>query len=98
MNTDTRSMPRGELLKYLRETYPQGVARAQALLKEQKNMHDAFCTLFREKPCTIPEVAQATGIPAEKVLWFVAAMKKYGLVEETGMCGDYPLYKKAEEK
>ena len=26
-----------------------------------------------------------------------AALKKYGLVVEAGMCGDYPLYKKAEE-
>jgi len=24
-------------------------------------------------------------------------LKKYGIVVETGMCGDYPLYKRASE-
>jgi len=31
------------------------------------------------------------------VLWYVASFKKYGLIVEKGMCGDYPLYIKAEE-
>jgi hypothetical protein len=30
-------------------------------------------------------------------LWYLSALKKYGIVEEAGMCGDYPLYKKVEE-
>jgi hypothetical protein len=43
-------------------------------------------------------LSAASGLPSEKVLWFVAAMKKYGIVVENGMSGDYPLYQKAEAK
>ena len=93
----TQILSRTELLKQLRTTHAESVKRAQALLKEQKHMQQELCAFFRERPRTIPEAAQATSIPADKVLWFVAAMKKYGVVVEAGMCGDYPLYKKAEE-
>ncbi len=51
---------------------------------------------MQDQPRTIPELASAANLPAPQVLWFVAAMKKYGLVEEAGMCGDYPLYRKAQ--
>ena len=97
MIEQTLAMSRAEMLKRLRTTHAESVKRAQALLKEQKHMQEELCALFRERPRTVPEVAQATGLPTEKVLWFLAAMRKYGLVVEAGMCGDYPLYKKAEE-
>jgi predicted transcriptional regulator len=74
------------------------VEQAQALLKEQKKMQQEICALLRLQPATIPEVAQATGLSSDKVLWFMAALKKYGIVVEAGMCGDYPLYRKSEEK
>jgi hypothetical protein len=97
MTTQTKTLSRGEMLKQLRTTHAESVKHAQALLKEQKHMQEELCALFRERPRTVPEAAQATGLSTEKVLWFLAAMKKYGLVVEAGMCGDYPLYKKAEE-
>jgi predicted Rossmann fold nucleotide-binding protein DprA/Smf involved in DNA uptake len=97
MTTQNQTRSRGEILKQLRTTHAESVKRAQVLLKEQKHMQEELCSLFRERPRTVPEAAQATGIPADKVLWFLAAMKKYGIVVEAGMCGDYPLYKKAEE-
>jgi len=97
MIAQTKVLSRAELLKQLRITHSESVKHAQELLKEQKHFHVELCALFRERPRTVPEVAQATGLPTEKVLWFLAAMKKYGLVVEAGMCGDYPLYQKAEE-
>ena len=97
MMEQPQATSRAEMLKNLRTTHAESVKRAQALLKEQKHMQEKLCALFRERPRTVPEVAQATGLPTEKVLWFLAAMRKYGLVVEAGMCGDYPLYKKAEE-
>ncbi|MCB0119246.1 MAG: hypothetical protein H6634_10590 [Anaerolineales bacterium] len=96
--TTTQTLSRAELLKQLRTTHAESVKRAQELLKEQKKMQQELCAVFREKARTVPEAAESTGIPANKVLWFVAAMKKYGVVVEAGMCGDYPLYKKAEEE
>lgn len=97
MTSQAKTLSRGELLKQLRTEHAESVERTQALLKEQKHLQQELCAFFREKPRTVPEAAQATGIPADKVLWFVAVMKKYGIVVEAGMCGDYPLYKKAEE-
>jgi predicted transcriptional regulator len=92
---ETRS--RGATLKHLREVHATTVKRTQALLREQKRMQQAICRFVGENPRTVPEIAAEIGRPAHEVLWFVAALKKYGIVVETGMCGDYPLYKRADE-
>ena len=89
---------RGEILKRLREAHGATVERAQALLREQKQMQNAICQFIRETPKTVPEIALAIGKPAHEVLWFVSALKKYGIVVEAGMCGDYPLYQRAKEQ
>jgi predicted transcriptional regulator len=93
----TNALSRGELLKHLRETHAEGVARAQVLFREQKQMQQAICSVIRETPKTIPEIASAIGKPTHEVLWFVASLKKYGIVVENGMCGDFPLYQRAKE-
>ena len=98
MSVEPKTLSRAELLKQLRTTYPAGVARAQALLKEQKHVQDEIGRVLREKPASVPEVAAAVGIPPQKALWYLAAMRKYNLVVENGMSGDYPLYQLAEEK
>ncbi len=90
-------MSRGEILKQMRAAHAQEVERAQALLKEQKHAQQQIFQALQEGPKSVPEVAQATGIQAQQVLWYLAAMKKYNLVVEKGMDGDYPLYQKAEE-
>jgi len=88
---------RGDMLKQLRQAHAETVERTQALLREQKQMQNAICQFIRETPHTVPEIAQATGKPAHDVLWFIAALRKYGIVAEAGMCGDYPLYQRAKE-
>jgi hypothetical protein len=98
MSTDLKSLSRGELLKHLRETYPEGVKRAQALQKEQRHIQEEIVKVLKEKACTVPEVAAAVQIPSQQALWYLAAMRKYNLVIENGMSGDYPLYQLAEEK
>jgi predicted transcriptional regulator len=98
MSTPANILSRGETLKQLRLKHAESVERTQALLREQKRTQQQICALLREKPRTVPEIAQAIGLPTEKVLWFLAAMKKYGLVIEAGMCGDFPLYQNAEEQ
>jgi predicted transcriptional regulator len=98
MSEEKTSVPsRGELLKRLRETHPEGVARAQILFREQKQLQQAICSFIRETPKTIPEIASAIGKPTHEVLWFIASLKKYGIVVENGMCGDYPLYQRVKE-
>ena len=98
MTTQPATQSRGEMLKRLREQHAATVERTQALLKEQKRVQQEICKAIREKPMTVPEIAEAVGMPANEVLWYVASFKKYGLLVEKGMCADYPLYQKAEEK
>ncbi|MBN1451720.1 MAG: hypothetical protein JW963_11955 [Anaerolineales bacterium] len=96
--TQTKNISRGEMLKHLREQHAETVARTQALLKEQKRVQQEICKVLRDNPKTVPEIAEAVGMPAHEVLWYVASFKKYGLIVENGMCSDYPLYQKAQEK
>jgi len=90
---------RAEMLKHLREEHKETIARTQALLKEQQAIRRQICQVMRDTPKTVPEVAEATAIPADQVLWHVAAMKKYGLVQDAGLDEDeaYVLYRLAGE-
>jgi predicted transcriptional regulator len=98
MNTPKVTQSRGEMLKRLRTEHAATVERTQAYFKEQKQIQQEICKVIREKPKTVLEIAAATGFATHEVLWQVMAMKKYGLVVETGMCGDYPLYQRVGEE
>jgi predicted transcriptional regulator len=98
MTTKKEAKKRGILLKRLREEHKETVTRTQALLKEQKAIRRQICQPMREEPKAVPELAELTGLPADQVLWHITAMKKYGLVIENGMCGEYYLYQMAEDK
>lgn len=89
---------RAIFLKRLREEHKETVARTQEMLKEQKAIRRQICQPTRDQARTVPEIAEITGIPAQDVLWHITAMKKYGLVAETGMCGEYYLYQRVEDK
>ncbi len=88
---------RAIFLKRLREEHKESVAQAQELLKAQQATRREICQVMRETPKTVPEIAAATGLPTHDVLWHVTAMKKYGLVVETGMCGEYYLYQRVKD-
>jgi predicted transcriptional regulator len=98
MTTQQATQSRGEMLKRLREQHSATVERTQALFKVQKRVQQEICKVLRDTPKTVPEVAEAVNMPAHEVLWYMASFKKYGLIVETGMCADYPLYQKVEEK
>jgi hypothetical protein len=46
---------------------------------------------------TVPEIAELTGLDAAVVLFQVAAMRKYGKVEDAGKRGDYLCYRARKE-
>ncbi len=92
----SKASERGQMLKQLREEHKEGVEWAKAALKKQKELRRQMCAPMREGPKTVPELAVASGLPADEVLWHLMAMKKYDLVEEVGMCGDYYLYQRRE--
>ena len=88
---------RTALLKGLREQHRETVQRTQTLLKEQKAVRRSIGQAIREAPKTVPEVAEATRLPANEVLWHIIAMKKYDQVIETDMCGEYYQYQMVKE-
>lgn len=89
---------RSELLKQLREKHVEGVQAAQALLKAQNATRKALREAMKDTARTIPEMAEASGLPAHEVLWHVTAMKKYDMVKEEGLSGYYYTYRLAEGK
>ena len=98
MTTKDDAKRRAIFLKKLREEHKETVTRTQALFKEQRAVRKQICQHMREEPKAVPEIAALAGLPAGEVLWHVTAMKKYGLVIETGMCGEYYLYQRVEDK
>jgi len=89
---------RTAVLKDLRSEHAETVTRTQALLKEQKKVEKLICQSIREQAKTVPEIAAEVDMPTHEVLWYLTAYKKYDIVVEEGMCGEYVLYKKVLEK
>lgn len=91
---------RTEMLSALRQEHQESIQRAQALLKKQQAVRKVLRQAMKGAAHTIPELAQATGLPADQVLWHVSTMKRYDLVVETGMDenGEYYLYTLREAK
>jgi len=85
------------MLKRLRTEHALTVERTQTLLKEQKQVQKLICRSIREKAKTVPEVAEEVNLPTHKVLWYLTAYRKYDLVVEEGMCGEYVLYRQIQE-
>jgi predicted transcriptional regulator len=92
MTTRENAKKRSIFLKGLREQHKESVERTQLLLKEQKAIRKVICQPIRAEAKTVPEIAGLTGIPADQILWHITAMRKYGLVVESGMQGEYYLY------
>jgi predicted transcriptional regulator len=82
------------MLVELRKQHETTVQKAQELLKTQQSARKKLRQAMEAGPLTVPGLASATGIPSHEVLWHIAAMKKYGLVEEAGMddAKEYYLY------
>jgi predicted transcriptional regulator len=89
---------RGRFLKGLREQHRDSVQRTKDLIKEQNAIRKPIRRAMKSGPKTIPELAEATELPADTVLWHVTAMKKHGLVVEVGMCGEYYQYQLSPER
>ncbi len=98
MSTREEAKERAAVLAGLREQHADTVTLSQTLLKEQNAFRKQLRKVLSEGPKSVPELAAATGLPADRVLWHITAMKKYDLVVETGMNddGEYYLYALAE--
>ncbi len=65
--------------------------KAAARFRQQRK---AVESALKSGPATVPQLAQATGLPAHEVLWHLAGMRKYGTAQETAQDGDYPRYER----
>ena len=83
---------RGQALKELRAQHAESVRRGQALIKDQNAKRRSIRRALQDGPRTIPELAQATGLPGPTVLWHVTAMRKRGLLVEAGLEDGYCRY------
>ena len=87
-----------ELQKVRREERKESLSQAQALLKDQQAKRKAIREALKEEPRTVPEVADHTGLASHEVMWHMMAMKKYDLIEELDIDGEYYRYRLTQEK
>ncbi len=81
-----------QMLKQLRKQRKESVARATAIMKNNKKDMKMVRGTLSDGPATVPQIAGATGLFSDQVLWYVAAMKKYGEIQEAGKDGAYFQY------
>lgn len=79
-------------LKKLRQERRQSIKSATAAMKLQRKSVKAINATLSRGAATVPELAERTGMPTDKVLWYIATMKKYGQIVEDGKDGGYYRY------
>ena len=82
-----------EALKKLKAARKEQIAGATKRMQAQRRALKAIKASLADSELTVPELAEATGLPVDQVLWFVASMKKYGEILEGPKAGDYYRYK-----
>ena len=97
MNDKESAKQRAQELKELRGKHQITVDRTQALLKEQGKVERKIIKLIKEESKTVPDIASQLEMPTHRVLWYLTALKKYDLIREDGMDGEYVLYMRREE-
>jgi predicted transcriptional regulator len=97
MSEKEEKKARAQTLKKLREKYKANVEETRELLKDQQTVRRVIQKAIADEPKTVPQTAEETGLPASDVLWNLMAMKKYGLVVECEMQGEYYTYQLAKE-
>ncbi len=87
------------MLGELRQHHSVQVKKAQELLKEQQTIRRSLQRALQQAPHSIPQLSATTNLATHIVLWHIAAMKKYGIIEEAGMdeSGEYYLYRLVKE-
>jgi predicted transcriptional regulator len=97
MTDKEEARQRTQLLKQMREEHEETVKRTQETRKEQQRIRRAIRDALGSEAKTVPAIAEAAGLSAQEVLWHVMAMKKYGLIDEKEMDGQYYTYQLVKE-
>ena len=86
------SIEKKQAMKKLRQERQQWIADASNRVKQQRKDLAAMKKHLTAGADTIPELARATGMKPADVLWYMAALKKYGEVVEAEKYGSYFRY------
>jgi predicted transcriptional regulator len=82
-----------EALKRLKAARKDQIAGATARMKIQRQAVKAIKEQLKDGELTVPELAQATGLAAAEVLYYVASLKKFGEILEGSKDGGYYRYR-----
>ena len=85
-------------VQILRERHGGVSKQLKERVSEQTKIRKKIAEALRDKPRTVPEISEISGIPAHKVLFYLMGMKKYGEVIEGEERDDYYEYALKEEK
>lgn len=91
--TSVENVAGKEALKKLRATRKDQIAAATSRMKTQRRAVQAIKDSLEGAELTVPEMAAATGLPLDQVLWYVATLKKYGEILEGPKAGSYFRYR-----
>lgn len=83
--------PRSKMLA-LKERRGPVSERLLESVRQNNAARTAIKRALADGPRTVPELAEATGLPSRTVLWNVTAMRKYGGLLEDSLDGSYPRY------
>ena len=81
-----------ELRRALKAERMTSVRRATLLAKQQNAWIRQITAALAAGPQTVPEIAEATAIPAPEALRFVMTLRKYGSIVEAEKVGTYYRY------
>jgi len=84
-----------EALKKLREVRKTSIDKARKAIKDQNRVIKSIKELIKTEGKTVPEIAQTSQISTSQALWYIMALKKYGLVVEGAKDGNYFKYQLA---
>ena len=77
--TGVKKKPTSLVLRERLGGVPKEVTEAH---KQRQDAGRKIVRALRDGPRTVPELADATGLPAHQVLWHIMGMRKYGKVLE----------------
>jgi len=69
------------------ERFPESVlyaGRRRETARRETGMRRKILEALESGPKTVPEIAEATGLPSREVLWWVMGCVRYNFVEPTG--------------
>ena len=89
---------RKEALKRLKQERKEAIKANAATANQQKKDLARITERLAQGPATPLEVAQDLDMTPKQAMWYLAAMRKYGMVMEAAKSGDYFTYELAPQE